>query len=116
MQPVITPDEAANPREISFNPPHKPIIQSNIPVKAAVLKFGCLSINKINNPKVIIERIFLLFLTSFQCAKRFDASKIKNGFINSDGCKRKPPNINHLDDPLTVIPLMFVSNIKNIKK
>ena len=116
MHAVMNPKEANELSELSFTPPHKAMIQNRIPVNPAVLKFGCLSINKINKPKVKIEIIFLSFLTKFQCAKRFDASRIKKGLINSDGWRRKFPITNHLDEPFTVIPIIFVSNIKKTKK
>ena len=116
MYPVKNPNEAKEPSELSFTPPHKPIIQKRIPVNPAVLKLGCLSINKINKPKLIIAINFLSFFTKFQWAKRLDASKIKKGLINSEGWRLKFPSTNHLEDPLTAIPLIFVSNIKNNKK
>ena len=116
--PVMNPIEANEQRELSFTPPHKPITQRRIPVNDAVLKLGCLSINKINKPKDIIEINFLSFFTRFQCAKRLEASRIRKGLINSDGCRRKFPSTSHLEDPLTVIPLILVRNIKvnKIKK
>ena len=52
MYPVKNPNEAKYPRELSFTPPHKPIIQKRIPVNPAVLKLGCFIINKINNPNI----------------------------------------------------------------
>ena len=115
MHPVINPIEANEQRELSFTPPHKPITQSRIPVNDAVLKLGCFSINNINKPKDIIEINFLSFFTRFQCAKRLEASRIRKGFINSDGCRRKLPSTSHLEDPLTVIPVILVSNIRNNK-
>ena len=66
MHPVMNPNEAKEPSELIFTPPHKAIIQNKIPVKPAVLKFGCLSIKRINKPKVIIEIIFFSFFTKFQ--------------------------------------------------
>jgi len=57
----MNPIEASELRELSFTPPHKPITQRRIPVNDAVLKLGCLSINKINKPKVISEISFLSF-------------------------------------------------------
>jgi len=115
IHPVMNPIEANEQRELSFTPPHKPITQRRIPVNDAVLKLGCFSINKINKPKDIIEINFLSFFTRFQCAKRLEASRIRKGLINSDGCKRKLPSTNHLEDPLTVIPVKFVRKIKNNK-
>ena len=115
MHPVINPIEANEQRELSFTPPHKPITQRRIPVNVAVLKLGCLSINKINKPKVIIEINFLSFFTRFQCAKRLEASKIRKGLINSDGCRRKLPSTSHLEDPLTVIPVKLVRKIRKKK-
>ena len=114
----MNPIEANEQRELSFMPPHKPITQRRIPVNDAVLKLGCLSINKINKPKVINEISFLSFFIKFQCAKRLEASRIRKGLINSDGCRRKLPSTSHLEDPLTVIPLILVRNIKvnKIKK
>ena len=112
----MSPNVANELSEISLTPPHKPIIHNNNPVNPAVLKLGCFKINKINELKEIIEIIFLFFLTNFQCAKRLDASRIKKGFMSSDGCNRKLPSSNHLEDPLTVIPLILVSNIKKNKK
>ena len=47
IHPVMNPIEASELRELSFTPPHKPITQRRIPVNDAVLKLGCLSINKI---------------------------------------------------------------------
>ena len=111
----MTPNEANEHRELSFTPPHKPITQIRIPVNDAVLKLGCLSINKINRPKDIIEINFLSFFTRFQCAKRLEASRIRKGLINSDGCIRKLPSINHLEDPLTVMPVKLVRKIKKNK-
>ena len=116
MHPVINPIEANDASELSFTFPHKPIIQHKIPINPAVLKFGCFSIRNIRKQKVNIEVNFLVFLTKSQCAKRFDASKIKKGLINSEGCKLIIPSPNHLEEPLTVIPLILVSNIKKIKK
>jgi len=115
MHPVINPIEANELRELSFTPPHKPITQRRITVNDAVLKLGCLSIYKINKPKVMIEINFLSFFTRFQCAKRLEASKIKKGFINSDGCRRKLPSTSHLEDPLTVIPVKLVRKIRKNK-
>ena len=115
MHPVINPNEANEQRELSFTPPQKPITQRRIPVNDAVLKLGCLSINKIKKPKVIIEINFLSFFTRFQCAKRLEASRIIKGLINSDGCRRKLPSTSHLEDPLTVIPAKFVRKIKKNK-
>jgi len=66
-------------------------------------------------PKDNIVINFLSFFIRFQWAKRVDASKIKKGLINSDGCRRKLPITSHLEDPLTVIPVMLVSNIRNNK-
>ena len=111
----MNPNEANEKRELSLTPPHKPITQKRIPVNEAVLKLGCLSISKINNPKENIEINFLSFLIRFQCANRFDASSIKKGFINSDGCRLKFPNTSHLEDPLTVIPTILVRKIKKNK-
>ena len=111
----MNPNEANEQRELSFIPPHKPITQRRIPINDAVLKLGCLSINKINKPKVIIEINFLSFFIRFQCAKRLEASRIRKGLINSDGCRRKLPSTSHLEDPLTVIPLKFVRKIKKNK-
>ena len=115
INPVINPIEANEQRELSFTPPHKPITQKRIPVNDAVLKLGCFSINKINKPKDIIEINFLSFFTRFQCAKRLEASRIRNGFINSDGCISKFPITNHLEDPFTVIPVILVRKIKKKK-
>ena len=115
IHPVINPIEANEPRELSYTPPHKPITQRRIPVKDAVLKLGCLSINKINKPKVIIEINFLSFFTRFQCAKRLEATRIRKCLINSDGCRRKLPSTSHLEDPLTVIPVRLVRKIKKNK-
>ena len=115
MHPVIKPNEANEIRELSFTPPHKAITQKRIPVNDAVLKLGCFSINKINNPKENIEINFLSFLIRFQWAKRFEASRIRKGLINSDGCRRKFPSTSHLEDPLTVIPVKLVRKIKNNK-
>jgi len=115
IHPVINPIEANEQRELSFNPPHKPITQRRIPVNDAVLKLGCLSINKINKPKVIIEINFLSFFTRFQCAKRLEASRIRKGLINSEGCRRKLPSTSHLEDPLTVIQVKLVRKIRKNK-
>ena len=115
MHPVMNPNEANEKRELSFTPPHKPITQKRIPVNDAVLKLGCLSINKINKPKVNIEINFLSFFIRFQWAKRLEASRIRKGFINSDGCRRKFPSTSHLEEPFTVIPLIFVRKIKKNK-
>ena len=115
MHPVINPIEANEQRELSFTPPHKPITQRRSPVNDAVLKLGCFSMNKIKKPKDIIEINFLSFFTRFQCAKRLEASRIRKGLINSDGCRRKLPSTSHLEDPLTVIPVKLVSKIKKNK-
>ena len=115
MHPVMNPNEANEQRELSFTPPHNAITQKRIPVNDAVLKLGCFSINKINNPKDNIEINFLSFLIRFQWAKRLEASRIKKGFINSDGCRRKFPSISHLEEPFTVIPLILVRKIKKNK-
>ena len=115
MHPVIHPNEANEKRELSFTPPHKPITQKRIPVNDAVLKLGCFSINKINKPKDIIEINFLSFFTIFPCAKRLEASRIRKGLINSDGCRRKLPSTSHLEEPFTVIPGILVRKIKKNK-
>ena len=111
----MNPIEANEQRELSFTPPHKPITQRRIPVSDAVLKLGCLSMNKINKPKLISEISFLSFFIRFQCAKRLEASRIRKGLINSDGCRRKLPSTSHLEDPLTVIPVRLVRKIKKNK-
>ena len=116
MHPVINPIEANEQRELSFTPPHKPITQRRIPGNDAVRKLGWLSINKINKQKVIIEINFLSFFTRFQCAKRLEASRIRKGLINSDGCRRKLPSTSHLEDPLTVIPVKLVRKIRKNKE
>ena len=115
MHPVMNPNEANEQRELSFTPPHKPIIQKRIPVNDAVLKLGCFSINKINKPNENIEIIFFSFFIKFQWAKRLEASRIRKGFINSDGCRRKNPTTNHLEEPFTVIPEILVRKIKKNK-
>ena len=115
MHPVMNPNEANEQRDLSFTPPHKPITQNRIPVNDAVLRLGCLSINKINKPKEDIEINFLLFFIRFQWAKRLEASRIRKGFINSDGCRRKFQSTSHLEDPLTVIPAKLVRKIKKNK-
>ena len=79
IHPEMNPIEANEQRELSFTPPHNPITQRRIPVNDAVLKLGCFSINKINKPNDIIEINFLSFFTSFQCAKRLEASRIRKG-------------------------------------
>ena len=66
IHPVMNPNEANEQRELSLTPPHKPITQKRIPVNAAVLKLGCLSINKINKPKENIEIYFLSLFIKFQ--------------------------------------------------
>ena len=108
----MNPNEANEKRELSFTPPHRPITQKRIPVNEAVLKLGCFSIKKINKLKDNIEINFFSFFTRFQCAKRLDASRIRKGLINSDGCRRKLPSTSHLEDPLTVIPVKLVRKIK----
>ena len=70
---------------------------------------------KINNPKEVIETNFLSFFIRFQCAKRLEASRTRKGLINSDGCRRKLPSTNHLEDPFTVTPLILVRKIKKNK-
>ena len=115
MHPVMNPNEANEQRELSFTPPHKPITQKRIPVNDAVLKLGCFSIKKINKPKENIEINFLSFLIKFQWAKRLEASRIRKGFINSDGCRRKKPTTSHLEEPFTVIPVILVRKIKKNK-
>ena len=116
MHPVMNPNEANEQSELSFTPPHKPITQKRIPVNDAVLKLGCFSINKINNPKENIEINFLSFFIRFQWAKRLEASRIRKGFINSDGCRRKFPITSHLEEPFTVIPVILVRKIKKNNK
>ena len=108
----MKPNDAKEQREVSLTPPHKPITQKRTPVSEAVLKFGCLSIKNIKKQKVIIEINFFSMFMKFQCANRFDASKIKKGLIKSDGCRLKLPRTNHLEDPFTVIPVMLVRKIK----
>ena len=115
MHPVMNPNEANEQRELSFTPPHKPITQKRIPVNDAVLKLGCFSINKINKPKENIEINFFSFFIKFQWAKRLEASRIRKGFINSEGCSRKNPTTNHLEEPFTVIPVILVRKIKKNK-
>ena len=115
IHPVVSPNDANEQRELSFTPPHKPIIQKRIPVNDAVLKLGCLSIKTINKQKENIEINFLSFLIRFQCAKRLEASRIRKGLINSDGCRRKLPSTSHLEDPLTVIPVILVRKIRKNK-
>ena len=115
MHPVMNPNEANEQRELSFTPPQKPNTQKRIPVNDAVLKLGCFSINKINIPKENMEINFLLFLIRFQWAKRLEASRIRKGLINSDGCTRKFPSTSHREDPLTVIPAILVRNIRKNK-
>ena len=115
IHPVMNPIEANEQRELSFTPPHKPITPRRLPVHEAVLKLGCFSINKINKQKDIIEINFLSFFTRFQCAKRLEASRIRKGLINSDGCRRKLPSTSHLEDPLTVIPVKLVRKIRKNK-
>ena len=115
MNPVMKPNEANEQRELSFTPPHKPITQKRIPVNDAVLKLGCFSINKINKPKENIVINFFSFFIRFQWAKRLEASRIRKGFINSVGWRRKLPSISHLEEPFTVIPIMLVRKIKKIK-
>ena len=111
----MNPNEANEQRELSFTPPHKPMIQKRIPVNDAVLKLGCFSINKIKKPKDNIEINFLSFFIRFQCANKLEASRIRKGLINSDGCNLKFPITNHLEDPFTVIPTTFVRKIKKNK-
>ena len=48
-------------------------------------------------------------------SERLEASKIRKGLINSDGCRRKLPSTSHLEDPLTVIPVILVRKIKKNK-
>jgi len=115
INPVVNPIEANEQRELIFTPPHRPITQRRIPLNDAVLKLGCFSINKINNPKENIEINFLSFLIRFQWAKRLAASRIRKGLINSDGCRRKFPSTSHLEDPLTVIPATLVRNMRKNK-
>ena len=112
----MNPNEANENRECSLTPPHKPITQKSIPISEAVLKFGCLSISKIKKLYEIIENNFLSLLIKFQCAKRLEPSRIRKGFINSDGCRRKFPSNSHLEDPFTVIPEILVRKIKKNKK
>jgi len=115
MDPVMNPNEANEQRELSFTPPHKPITQKRIPVSDAVLKLGCFNMKKINNPKEVIETIFLSFFIRFQWAKRLEASRTRKGLINSVGCRRKLPSTSHLEDPFTVTPLIIVRKIKKNK-
>ena len=112
----MNPNDANEIRELSFTPPQKPITHRRIPVSDAVLKLGCFSINRIKKLKDIIEINFLLVFIKFQCAKRLEASRIKKGLINSEGCNLKFPNISHREDPFTVIPIIFVRKIKKNKK
>ena len=111
----MNPNEANEKSELSLTPPQKAITQKRIPVNEAVLKLGCLRINKIKKPKESIEINFLSFLTKFQCAKRLEASRIRKGLINSDGCRSKLPKTSHLEDPFTVIPVILVRKIKKNK-
>ena len=48
-------------------------------------------------------------------SERLEASRIRKGLINSDGCRRKFPSNSHLEDPLTVIPVILVRNIRKNK-
>jgi len=115
IHPVMNPIEANEKRELSFTHPHKHITQRRIPVNEAVLKLGCFSINRINKPNDIIEINFLSFFIRFQWAKRLEASRIRKGLINSDGCRRKLPSTSHLEEPFTVIPVILVRKIKKNK-
>ena len=71
------------------------------------------SYNSLNFKKVLCITFFS-FLIRSQCAKRLEASRIRKGFINSDGCNRKFPITNHLEDPFTVIPVILVRKINQI--
>ena len=72
-------------------PPHKPIIQKRIPVNDAVLKLGCLSINKINRPKETKEINFLSFFITFRSGEEdrraIAQDKLKAGGLNVGALK-----------------------------
>ena len=72
-------------------------------------------IKKNNNEQITMGQILFSWTDWLKFIKP-KYKQIMNGLINSDGWRRKLPSDNHLEDPLTVIPVMFVSNIKNIKK
>ena len=56
------PDIAVLKRYLKLIPDANAIIQSNMPVNAAVLKFGCFIINKIIDAKIVNQKIFFLNL------------------------------------------------------
>ena len=62
----MNPNEANEQRELSLTPPHKPMTQKRIPLNDAVLKLGCLSINKIKKQNEIIVINFFSFFIRFQ--------------------------------------------------
>ena len=99
----------------NLTPPANAIIHKVIPVNAAVLKFGCLRINKICIRKKQIIFTFNENLMYFQYAKKFAATRIENGFISSEGWICIDPRMSHLEDPLIVVPKNDVDAIK-IKK
>ena len=71
--PSPTPDNAAKERFLKLTPAESAIIQIRIPIRAAVLRFGCFRIKRINVPKMLNSKSFCPFFTRFHCAKRFAA-------------------------------------------
>ena len=57
-EPIKKPEIAVLKRYRKLIPEANAIIQSNIPINAAVLKFGCFIINTIIDAKIVNQKIF----------------------------------------------------------
>ena len=58
VAPMKKPDIAVLKRYRNLIPDANAIIQSNIPINAAVLKFGCFIINTTIDAKIVNQKIF----------------------------------------------------------
>ena len=58
VAPMKKPDIAVLKRFRNLIPDANAIIQSNIPINAAVLKFGCFMINTRIDAKIVNQKIF----------------------------------------------------------
>ena len=58
VAPMKKPDIAVLKRYRKLIPDANAIIQSNIPINAAVLKFGCFIINTTIDAKIVNQKIF----------------------------------------------------------
>ena len=62
VAPIKKPDIAVLKRYRKLIPDANAIIQSNIPINAAVLKFGCFMINTTIDAKIVNQKIFFCSL------------------------------------------------------